>query len=169
MNSCSMRFIQSQNAQVYSSLVFLPRDNCAFSTIRNYHVEGTLLSWASSLYHANSQCLASACVMKEFEFNDLIDTTFERLELSLDEVDDDIDYELGGGVLTVQFVNGTTMVFSRQPPTRQLWMAAIAGGFHFEFDEQAQDWRNTRDATLFTPFVIEQMQAQGGIEFSWLV
>ena len=106
--------------------------------------------------------------MKEFEFNDLIDATFERLELSLDEVDDDIDYELGGGVLTVQFVNGTTMVFSRQPPTRQLWMAAISGGFHFEFDEQAQDWRNTRDATLFTPFVVEQMQAQGGIEFSWL-
>ncbi len=105
--------------------------------------------------------------MTETEFNDLIDSTFERLELSLDEVDEDIDYELGGGVLTVQFGNGTTMVFSRQPPTRQLWVAAIAGGFHFEYDEQAGDWRNTRDGTLFAPFVVEQMQGQGGVEFSW--
>ena len=105
--------------------------------------------------------------MTESAFNDLIDQTFDRLELALDEVDGDLDYDASGGVLTVEFENGTTMVFSRQPPTRQLWMAAIAGGFHFQYDEQAQDWRNTRDSTLFIPFVVEQMQAQGGIEFSW--
>jgi CyaY protein len=99
--------------------------------------------------------------MTESEFNDLIDETFEQMEMALDEVDEDIDYELGGGVLTVKFTNGLTLVFSRQPPTRQLW------GFHYQYDVDAGDWRNTRDNSLFRPFVVEQMAEQGNIEFSW--
>lgn len=105
--------------------------------------------------------------MTESEFNDLVDETFEQLEMALDEVDDDMDYELGGGVLTVKFTNGSTLVFSRQPPTRQLWFAAPSGGFHYEYDVDAGDWRNTRDNSLFRPFVVEQMAEQGNIEFSW--
>jgi len=105
--------------------------------------------------------------MTENEFSDVIDQIFQTLELRLDEVDSDMDYELGGGVLTLEFENGTTMVFSRQPPTRQLWLAARAGGFHFEYDADVDDWRNTRDGSLFRPFVVSQMREQGGIEFSW--
>ena len=105
--------------------------------------------------------------MTESEFNDMIDETFEALEMGLDEIDDDIDYELGGGVLTVDFDNGTTLVFSRQPPTRQLWLAARSGGFHFEYDDEADDWRGTRDGQLFRPFVVEVMAEQGGITFDW--
>jgi len=105
--------------------------------------------------------------MTESEFNDLIDQTFEDLELALDEVDAELDYEASGGVLTVQFDNGTTMVFSRQPPTRQLWMAARSGGFHFAYDEAETDWRNTRDGQLFRPFVVDQMRQQASIDFNW--
>ena len=105
--------------------------------------------------------------MTESVFNDLIEQTFEVLEMALDEVDGDLDYEATGGVLTVEFENGTTMVFSRQPPTRQLWLAARSGGFHFIYDEVAADWRNTRDGQLFRPFVVQQMQAQGGVDFAW--
>lgn len=105
--------------------------------------------------------------MTESSFNDLIDATFSTLEYALDEVDSDIDYELGGGVLTVEFENGSTMVFSRQPPVRQLWLAARSGGFHFEYDDALGDWRNTRDGQLFRPFVVEQMLSQGQVSFSW--
>ncbi len=105
--------------------------------------------------------------MNESEFNEQIDEIFYALELRLDEIDSDFDYESGGGVLTVVFDTGSTMVFSRQPPTKQLWLATRAGGFHFEFDEAAGDWRNTRDQSLFRPFVVAQMKEQGGIEFSW--
>ncbi|MEH6583075.1 MAG: iron donor protein CyaY [Halioglobus sp.] len=105
--------------------------------------------------------------MTESEFNELIDTVFYTLELQLDEIDSDMDYEAGGGVLTLVFEGGSTMVFSRQPPTRQLWLATRAGGFHFEYDAEVDDWRNTRDQQLFRPFVVEQMKEQGGIDFSW--
>lgn len=107
-------------------------------------------------------------MMTESTFNELIDQTFTALEMALDEVDTDMDYETSGGVLTVVFENGSRLVFSRQPPTRQLWLAARSGGFHFAFDEGASDWRDTREGQLFRPFVIEQMQAQGNVRFAWL-
>jgi CyaY protein len=105
--------------------------------------------------------------MTESEFNDLIDETFETLETALDEVEDDIDYETTGGVLTVSFENGTSLVFSRQPPTRQLWLAARSGGFHFAWDTEAGDWCDTRDGKHLRPFVVSQMQEQGGVDFAW--
>ena len=106
-------------------------------------------------------------VMSESEFNELIDRTFAALEAALDQVDADLDYETSGGVLTVAFDNDTKLVFSRQPPTRQLWLAARSGGFHFAYDEAAGDWRGTRDGQLFRPFVVAQMQAQGNVAFVW--
>lgn len=106
--------------------------------------------------------------MSESEFNELIEHTFAALEQALDEVEADLDYETSGGVLTVEFENGTKLVFSRQPPTRQLWLAARAGGFHFAYDKAANDWRDTRDEQLFRPFVVEQMRTQGGVAFDWV-
>ena len=105
--------------------------------------------------------------MDESAFNEEIDRTFTAIEMVLDEVDSDLDYSINGGVLTVDFENGSTMVFSRQPPTRQLWLATRSGGFHFEYDAAAGDWRSTRDETLLRPFVVEQMAQQGGIELEW--
>jgi CyaY protein len=105
--------------------------------------------------------------MTESEFNESIDLIFEALELALDQVEAELDYENSGGVLTVEFDNETKLVFSRQPPTRQLWLAARSGGFHFAYDEAAGDWRDTRDGQLFRPFVVEQMHTQGGVTFEW--
>jgi len=105
--------------------------------------------------------------MSESEFNALIERTFEALQYALDAVDADLDYEMSGGVLTVAFENGTRLVFSRQPPTRQLWLAAREGGFHFAYDEAAHDWRDTRNGGLFRPFVVQQMKVQGGVAFAW--
>lgn len=109
----------------------------------------------------------SSPVMSESEFNELIDTTFAALEHALDAIDADLDYETSGGVLTVEFDNDTKLVFSRQPPTRQLWLAARSGGFHFAYDTDARDWRDTREGKLFRPFVVQQMQDQGDVAFAW--
>ena len=86
--------------------------------------------------------------MTESEFNDRIDETFRALESSLDALDSGPDYENSGGVLTVEFDNGSSMVFSRQPAARQLWLAARSGGFHFTWDAAVDDWRCTRDGFL---------------------
>jgi iron-sulfur cluster assembly protein CyaY len=105
--------------------------------------------------------------MTESEFSDLVDETFESLEEALDQVEEEIDYETSGGVLTVEFDNDTTMVFSRQPATLQLWMAARSGGFHFEFNAAENDWSDTRSGQLLKPFVVQQMAEQGDVDLTW--
>ena len=105
--------------------------------------------------------------MTESEFNTLVDETFEALQASLDNSSADLDCDDSGGVLTVEFENDTSMVFSRQPATRQLWLAARSGGFHFEYDAVAGDWRGTRDGQLLRPFVIAQMREQAAVELDW--
>ncbi len=101
--------------------------------------------------------------MQDSEFTTRYEHTLESLELALDEVDADIDYEMSAGVLTVEFETGSTMVFSRQVASHQLWLATRAGGFHFEYDEAEADWRCTRSGVVFRPFVVEQMQLEGGV------
>jgi len=105
--------------------------------------------------------------MTETEFNNLVDATFEALQQALDAAGDGLDFELTGGVLTVEFDNGSSLVFSRQPAARQLWLAARSGGFHFEYDDGAGDWFDTRDGSPLRPFVAAQVRAQGGVELDW--
>ncbi|MFT4615233.1 MAG: CyaY protein [Bacteroidia bacterium] len=103
----------------------------------------------------------------ESEFNDLVDETLEVLETALDEVDEELDYQNAGGILTLEFENGSTMVFSRQPPTKELWLASRSGGFHFVYDQVQADWRDTRSEVYFRPFVVAQMLEHAGIAFDW--
>lgn len=78
--------------------------------------------------------------LSEARFHDLVDETQEKLEDIFDDSDLDIDMENSAGVLTVKFENGTQLIFSRQEPLRQLWLAAVSGGFHFDYDEESERW-----------------------------
>lgn len=78
--------------------------------------------------------------MTESEFHQLADDTMEAIQDSIDETGADIDFVESGGVLTLEFDNGSKIIFSKQPAMSQLWMAALAGGFHFDRDEQGQRW-----------------------------
>ena len=78
--------------------------------------------------------------MNESEFHTVADQTLEAIQDAIDDSGADIDYELVGGVLTLEFENGTKIIFSKQPPARQLWMAARSGGFHFDYNSDVQQW-----------------------------
>jgi len=78
--------------------------------------------------------------LSEARFHDLVDATQQTLEDIFDESDLDIDLESSAGVLTVKFENGSQLIFSRQEPLRQLWLAAVSGGFHFDYDEESGKW-----------------------------
>ena len=77
--------------------------------------------------------------MDESEFNDRVDDLFMEFEDVLDDSDLDLDIDTSGGLLTIGFPNGTTVVLSRQPVNREIWVAAKSGGFHL----------SARDATWF--------------------
>ncbi|MFA7941028.1 iron donor protein CyaY [Pseudomonas brenneri] len=78
--------------------------------------------------------------LTEARFHDLVDATQQVLEDIFDESGEDLDQENSAGVLTVKFENGSQLIFSRQEPLRQLWLAARSGGFHFDYDEESERW-----------------------------
>ena len=78
--------------------------------------------------------------MNESEFIDLAEETIEAIQAAIDESADDIEYDEINGVLTLEFENNSQIIFSKQTPVKQLWMAAKAGGFHFDYDEARQQW-----------------------------
>jgi CyaY protein len=43
----------------------------------------------------------------------------------------DIDANRTGGLLELAFPNGSRIVVNTQPPLKELWLAALSGGFHF--------------------------------------
>lgn len=78
--------------------------------------------------------------MNESEFQEVADQTIEDIQDAIEDSGADIDYEEVGGVLTLEFENGSKIIFSKQAAMKQLWMAAKAGGFHFNYDGEAQQW-----------------------------
>ncbi|MFK0085921.1 iron donor protein CyaY [Pseudomonas sp. NPDC090755] len=78
--------------------------------------------------------------LTEARFHDLVDATQQALEDLFDESDLDLDMENSAGVLTIKFDNGSQLIFSRQEPLRQLWLADKSGGFHFDYDEESKKW-----------------------------
>lgn len=78
--------------------------------------------------------------MNESEFREIADQTLENIQAAIDDSGADIDYDEIGGVLTLEFENGSKIIFSKQGAMNQLWMAAKSGGFHFDYNEDSELW-----------------------------
>lgn len=105
--------------------------------------------------------------MSSSAYYDRIETLFNELEERFEELDEDPDVATAAGVINVTFNNGVVFVFSRQPPTEQLWLATPGGGFHYEWDSDADDWRDTKTGELFREVVVRELAEHTGIVFSW--
>ncbi len=78
--------------------------------------------------------------MNESEFREVAEQTIENIQNAIDNSGSDIDYDEIGGVLTLEFEDGSKIIFSKQGAMNQLWMAAKSGGFHFDYNQDAQQW-----------------------------
>ena len=72
----------------------------------------------------------------------------------------DIDTHRTGGLLELQFPDGSRIVVNTQPPLHELWLAARDGGFHYRWDGTA--WRDTRDGSEFVATLSRLASAQAG-------
>lgn len=105
--------------------------------------------------------------LTEARFHDLVDATQQALEDIFDDSGLDVDLENSAGVLTVKFDNGTQLIFSRQEPLRQLWLAARSGGFHFDYDEEEQRWANDTSDELLSEMLARITLDQAGVELDF--
>ncbi len=99
--------------------------------------------------------------MDESEFQALAGGALERIERALEASGVDADWELKeGGVLELEFENGSKMVINRHGAAREIWVAARAGGFHFRWDGSC--WRDSRDGTELFAALSKLVSAQSG-------
>lgn len=105
--------------------------------------------------------------LTEARFHDLVYSTQQTLEDIFDDSGLDVDLENSAGVLTVKFENGTQLIFSRQEPLRQLWLAARSGGFHFDFNEEDNNWQCDTSDELLSEMLARLTQEQAGVELSF--
>jgi CyaY protein len=84
--------------------------------------------------------------MNDAEFDRLASAALQTIEQRLEASGVDADFELKeGGVLEVEFADGSKLIVNRHAAAREIWLAARSGGFHFRFDGSA--WRDTRNGT----------------------
>jgi CyaY protein len=84
-------------------------------------------------------------MMDESAYQKLIAETFRRIEDAFEEVDpDQVDITSTGDVVTLAFANGVRCILNTQRPVRQLWMAARANAWHFDWDEGKRAWVDDR-------------------------
>ena len=72
----------------------------------------------------------------------------------------DIDTQRTGGLLELSFPNGSKIIINTQPPLREVWLAAKAGGFHYRW--QTGQWVDTRDGSEFINELSRHASLQAG-------
>jgi len=99
--------------------------------------------------------------MTESEFNELADAVFKRIEQAIDASGMDIECNLNGAVLELEFDDDSQIIINRHSPTQEIWLAAKSGGFHYALQNDC--WISKRDGSeLFGK--LEELVRQGAGE-----
>ena len=99
--------------------------------------------------------------MDEREFNELADAQLRHIEDAIEASDADVDLEVKpGGVLEVEFANGSKIIINRHSAAREIWLAARSGGYHFR--PQDGRWLASRDGEELMAAIGRCMGEQAG-------
>jgi CyaY protein len=80
------------------------------------------------------------------EFLRLADECLERVARWLESFDpDELDYATSDGVVTLEFADKRKYVLNRQTAADQMWFAAGARAWHYDWDAQRKTWVDDRD------------------------
>lgn len=91
----------------------------------------------------------------------VLDAIERSLERAIDADELDVDFERkDGGVLELEFADGSRMVINRHAAAREIWVAAKSGGFHFQHD--AGRWMDTRAGGELFAALSRLVSAQSG-------
>ena len=101
---------------------------------------------------------------QESAFHLRVDKVLRDIESALETIESDVDTETNNGILTLEFANGSKVIINRQTPTREIWVAAKSGGFHFRFDGAA--WRDTRTNESLETLLSRVISEQSGVVMS---
>jgi len=97
--------------------------------------------------------------MDEASFNALAEAELQKIEAAFEAADLDIEVQ-PGGVLQVEFDDGSQMIINRHSAAREIWVASRLGGFHYRHD--GAQWIGTRDSEELWTALRRLASAQAG-------
>ncbi len=84
--------------------------------------------------------------MDDAQFDSAANAVLQAIERSLEASGVDADFETKeGGVLEIEFADGSKIIVNRHAAAREIWVAARSGGFHYRWDGAA--WKDTRSGS----------------------
>ena len=103
--------------------------------------------------------------MQERDFNLSADAMLAHIEAALDTCAADLDFEIKpGGVIEIEFDDGSKIIVNRHTAAREIWLAARSGGYHFKPD--AGRWVGTRDGAELLAVLSRCISEQAGVPVS---
>ncbi|MDO9201327.1 MAG: iron donor protein CyaY [Hydrogenophaga sp.] len=103
--------------------------------------------------------------MTDIEFLDRAEALLRAIELTCDRINDttdaDIDNQRVGGMITLTFANRSQIIINLQKPLHEVWMAARAGGFHYQYD--GSTWVDTKGQGEFFASLSRYASEQSGL------
>ncbi len=100
--------------------------------------------------------------MEESAFNALAEAELERIEAALEGCGAELDIEpKPGGVLDVEFEDGSKVIINRHSAAREIWVAARSGGFHFRPEDGR--WVSGRDGAELYAVLSRVVSEQSGM------
>lgn len=64
----------------------------------------------------------------------------ERIEQAIETHAPEIEFETEDEILTLEFPDDSRIIVNKQRPLKQIWLAARAGGFHYDYDTATGRW-----------------------------
>ncbi len=98
--------------------------------------------------------------MTDSDYLGRAEAVLAAVERAIDGIEADIELERSGNVLTLEFENRSKIIVNLQPPMKEIWIAAKAGGFHYRYVDG--EWRDTRGGTEFYAALSQYASEQAG-------
>ena len=104
--------------------------------------------------------------MNETEFHQLVDIQMQNIEEAIDESEADVDYEVTGNVMTLEFENRSQIIINRQEPMKEIWLASKSGGFHFKLVDDK--WTCSKTGMELFEVVKKECEKHADEEINWI-
>jgi CyaY protein len=101
--------------------------------------------------------------MEPKEYLRLADDCLEHVARWLERFDpDELDYSSSDGVLTLEFPDRARFVLNRQAGASQMWLAAGARAWHYDWDAARGAWLDDRDGHELSARIAEVVSQKLG-------
>lgn len=103
--------------------------------------------------------------MNDTEYHQIVDEVFSQLEEAIDDSGSDIDYEIIGNVMNLEFDDRSQIVINKQEAMKEIWLASKSGGFHFSYIDEK--WICSKSGSEFFSFVKNECDKHAGEVINW--